>query len=761
MFRIMMLRVSRLAVISSLFFAVLSLRATPLPVDEAWPMVGTAGHGHTYPGATYPFGFVQLSPDTRTAGWDACSGYNYADSTIMGFSHTHLSGTGGADLGEVLIMPVTGPLDRTNYASVFSHDNELATPGYYHVHLDTYGIEAELTATAHCGMHRYTFPKSKESHILIDLMHNIGDRATPWATLNVVNNHLITGERKDRGWTRKTIYFAIECSRPFKSFGIELNNKPLPRGQREANGRNIWAHLDYRTKADEQIVLRVGLSPTSVEEAEKNLRAEIPNWDFDAIRQAAREAWNDNLSRIEIECSNPDIRQTFYSALYHTMMAPTLYNNADGSYGGADEKAHPYDGFQDYSTFSIWDVFRAEMPLLAIDEPDRMNDFVDSLLAEYQQSPEHLLPFWPLANYDTGSMIGYHSVSIIYGAYEDGFRGFNPELAYHAMRATAMSGRYRQDEYQKYGYIPWEGVGPNKHDQATSRTLEFAYDDWCVGQMAKALGKSNDASFFLNRSQNYRNVWDPATRFFRSPKPDGTFLEPFDPLQVARGTNVAQGYYTEADAWEYAFAVLQDVPGMIQLYGGDQAFVKRLDEFFDQDSVLHDWRIDVTGLIGQYSQGNEPDQQCAYLYALAGAQYKTAARVRDIQLTQYDNSPEGLDGNDDCGQVSAWYVWSALGLYPVNPTSGIYVIGSPLVQKAVIHLDPEYYPGGTFTIVVHSDTKYAPAARMDNYIESATLNGQPLNRPWITQDEIAHGGTLDLVMGILPNKNWGTDVHGP
>jgi predicted alpha-1,2-mannosidase len=751
----MMISFGRFAIASILVLSLCSLHAAPLPVDEALPIVGTAGHGHTYPGATVPFGFVQLSPDTRTAGWDACSGYNYADTTISGFSHTHLSGTGGGDLGELLIMPITGSLDKTNYASDFSHDNELATPGYYRVQLDTYDILAELTATAHCGMHRYTFPKSKDSHILVDLMHGIGNHPAAGAKLKVESDTMITGKRVDRGWTQKTIYFAIECSRPFKNFGIELNDKLLPSGQTEAEGKNIWAHLDYKTKAGEQIILRVGLSPTSVEEAKKNLQSEISNWDFDTVRTAARNEWNTNLSRIEIECSNPGIRQTFYSAMYHTMMAPTLYNNTDGSYCGADGNAHTYSGFQDYSTFSIWDVFRAEMPLMTVIQPDRMNDFVQSLIAEYQQSPDQALPYWPLANHDTSSMLGYHAVSIIYDAYQKGIRGFDPELAYQAMRDTAMSGRRRQDEYQKYGYVPWKPAGPPKSGEATSRTLEFAYDDWCVGQMAKALGKTNDADFFLKRSQSYRNVWDPKTQFFRSPKPDGTFLEPFDPLLVARGTNVAQGYYTEADAWEYMFAVLQDVPAMIQLYGGNQAFINKLDEFFNHDSEMHDWRIDVTGLVGQYSQGNEPDEQCAYLYALAGAPYKTQARVRDIQLTQYDNSPEGLDGNDDCGQISAWYVWSAIGLYPVNPASGIYVIGSPLVQKAIIHLDPKYYKGGTFTIIVHSNTQYAPAARMDNYIQSATLNGQPLNRPWITQDEIANGGTLELEMGILPNKNWG------
>ncbi len=752
----MMISFRGFAVAAASLLGVLSLSAAPQPVDEVLPMVGTAGHGHTYPGATVPFGLVQLSPDTRIDGWDACSGYNYVDTTISGFSHTHLSGTGGADLGEVLIMPVTGELDKTNYASSFSHDSELATPGYYRVQLDTYDILAELTASAHCGMHRYTFPKSKDAHILIDLAHGIGNHLPVVASLKVENGHLITGERQGKAWTHKTTYFAIEFSKPFKNFGIELDGKPLPTGQKEAKGKSIWAHLDYKTRQDEQIILRVGLSPTSVEEAKKNLQAEIPNWDFDTVRAAARNDWNNNLSRIEIECSNPNIRQTFYTALYHTMVAPTLYNNADGSYCGADGKEHPFMGFQDYSTFSIWDVFRADMPLMTIDEPDRVNDFVQSLLAEYQQSPEHLLPYWPLANYDTGSMIGYHSVSIIYDAYAKGFRGFDAELAYQAMKDTAMNGRRRQDEYQKYGFVPWTPAGAPRSGAATSRTLDFAYDDWCVGQMAKMLGKTNDAEFFLKRSQSYRNIWDPKTQFFRSPKPDGTYQEPFDPLQVARHANVADGYYTEADAWEYMFSVPHDVPGLIQLYGGNGPFINKLDEFFNQDSEIHDWRIDVTGLIGQYSHGNEPDEQYAYLYALAGAPYKTAARVRDIQLTQYDNSPEGLDGNDDCGQISAWYVWSALGLYPVNPAGGVYVIGSPLVQKAVIHLDPKYYKGSTFTIIVNSNTQYAPAAKMDNYIQSATLNGQPLNRPWITHDELVNGGTLELTMGVIPNKEWGT-----
>jgi predicted alpha-1,2-mannosidase len=418
------------------------------------------------------------------------------------------------------------------------------------------------------------------------------------ASLKIESDTLITGHRSSKGWTVKTTYFAIECSKFFKSIGLEADGKPLSSNENQAEGKNVRAHLDFITHNDEQIILRVGLSPTSVEEAKKNLDAEISSLDFDAVRAAAKSIWNENLSRIQIECSNPDVRQTFYSAMYHTMMAPTLYNNADDSYYGADQMVHSAPGFQDYSTFSLWDVFRAEMPLLTLTEPERVNDFVQSLLAEYQQSTNHSLPLWPLANHDTGAMFGYHAVSVIYDAYAKGFRGFDAELAYQAMTNTALSDSNRHSEYQKYGYVPWVKDTGKIHSAATAQTLEFAYDDWCIAQMAKALGKTNDCNFFAKRSQNYRNVWDPKTRFFRSPQPDGTFLEPFDPEQVARGGNTASGYYTEANAWQYMFFVPQDVPGMIQLYGGNRAFIDRLDQFFNADSNMSDWRIDVTGLIG-------------------------------------------------------------------------------------------------------------------------------------------------------------------
>lgn len=752
-----LLRLSSVATvaISSIAF-VASARALPEPVDEALPMVGTGGHGHTYPGATVPFGFVQASPDTRTQTWDGCSGYHYSDLTIDGFSHTHLSGTGGADLGDVLFLPMTGelnstgnyePIDSARFKSNFSHEREHAEPGYYRVMLDSYNIRAELTATAHAAMHRYTFPASQQSHILIDLVHGIQNHPVE-AELKIEGKNVVSGWKRTDGWAKgRLIYFVAESSKPFKACGLEVDGKPLAENETDAHGKNVRAHMDFDTSADEQIVLRIGLSPTSVEEARKNLAAEITSWDFDAVRRAARKVWNENLSRLRIETDDSDVRKVFYTALYHAMVSPTLYNDADGAYRGADNKNHA-GNFQNYSTFSCWDVFRAEAPLLTLAEPERVDDFVQSMLVFYQEWPEHRLPIWPLANWETHAMIGNHSIPMIYDAYEKGFCGFDAHLALQAMINTAMGHQKRQDEYNKLGWIPWvKGQG-----SSTAQTLELSYDDWCIAQMAKALGDTKDYELFSARTQNYKNVWDPTTHFFRAKNADGTYNPEFNPKEVAYHNDVADGYFTEANAWQYMFAVQQDVPGMIQLYGGNEAFVNKLDELFNQDSDMVHWRVDVSGLIGQYAHGNEPCHHIAYLYTLAGAPWKTQRFVRQIELTQYNDTQDGICGNDDCGEISAWYVWSVLGLYPVNPADGVYVIGSPLVEKAVIQLDPKNHPGGTFTIVAHN------VSRQNCYVESARLNGEPLQHPWITHADVAAGGTLELEMGLLPNKTLWTNV---
>jgi len=739
-----------------------SVWAAPVPVDEALPLVGTGGHGHTYPGATVPFGFVQVSPDTRTEGWDSCSGYHYSDSSILGFSHTHLSGTGCADLGDLLILPVTGkldtPLDAKRFRSPFSHDQEVAQPGFYSVDLDKSGVHVELTATAHAAMHRYTWPLTREGrlkgeqHLLLDLVHGLASKPIE-AALNIESSNRVTGYRRTGGWAKdKTVYFVIESSDPFFGYGLEVDGKSLPADTPGGKGKNVRGHLDYayflpslkpRLDQGPQLVLRVGLSPVSLEGARKNLETEIGAKDFDTVRAAARAAWNDYLSRISVESSDRNLRETFYSAFYHTATAPALYNDADGSYIGVDRQVHEHAGFDYYSTFSLWDTFRAEHPLMTLVQPGRVNDFVQSMLAFYQESEPHALPMWPLACCETHCMIGYHSVPVIADAYAKGFRGYDVNLAYAAMRATAMAARNHQDQYQQLGYVP---SATGKRNEATSRTLEFAFDDWCLAQMAKALGKTDDAALFAKRAQSYRNVFDPATGFFRGKQADGAWRGPFDPKDVSFDD------YTEANGWQYTFAVPHDVPGMMALYGGPQAFVNKLDGLFNEDSAVGHYLIDVSGLLGQYAHGNEPCHHVAYLYALAGAQYKTARWVRDIMLTQYANAPDGICGNDDCGQISAWYVWSAIGLYPVNPASGIYVIGSPLVDKATIHLDPQHYPGGQFTILAHN------VSRQNGYIKSAMLNGQPLDRPWITHEEMARGGTLEFEMDIQPNKAWGTKL---
>ena len=738
--------------------AVGSAGAAPQPADEALPLVGTGGHGHTYPGATVPFGFVQVSPDTRTEGWDACSGYHYSDNTILGFSHTHLSGTGCPDLGDLLILPVTGKLEGSleakRFRTGFSHEQETARPGYYQVYLDKAGVEVELTATAHCAMHRYTFKEADAAsgmHLLFDLVHGLASKPLE-ASLKVEGTNRVTGYRRSGGWANgKTVYFVIESSEPFSGFGLETEGSRVEYQAdhpMEAKGKNVRGHLDYanlpvRSRRGPQVMLRVGLSPVSLEGAIRNLQTEIGSKDFNTVRADARTAWNDYLSSITVESSDHNLRETFYSALYHSATAPTVYNDADGSYIGVDRKVHEHPGFNYYSTFSLWDTFRAEHPLMTLVQPGRVNDFVQSMLAFYQQSEPHALPMWPLACCETWCMIGYHSVPVIADAYAKGFRGFDAELAFEAMKKTATDSRNRQDQYQKLGYVAAE---TGKRTEATSRTLEFAFDDWCIAQMAKALGKTEDAAFFAQRAQNYTNVFDPATGFFRGKQADGTWRGPFDPKDVSFDD------YTEANGWQYTFGVQHDVPGMIKLYGGPKAFESKLDQLFNEDSAVGHYLIDVSGLIGQYAHGNEPCHHVAYLYALAGAQYKTAYRARQIMLTQYENAPDGICGNDDCGQISAWYVWSAIGLYPLNPANGIYVIGSPLVEKATLHLDPKYYKGGEFTIIAHN------VSRQNGYIKSAKLNGQPLERPWITHEEVARGGKLEFEMDIQPNKAWGTKL---
>jgi len=714
------------------------------PVQEPLPLVGTAEHGHAYPGAIVPFGMVQLSPDTPIQGWDGCSGYHYTDSAICGFSHTHLAGTGCGCLGDVLLMPTVGEVQLEagspgkGYTSRFSHADEVAVPGYYRVWLQDPQVTAELTATARCGFHKYTFPATDYAHIILDLVHGIGNDSVE-ATLNVENNTTISGSRISNGWGgRRAVYFVMQFSKPFESFGIEQDKRRLAADAREGRGRNLKAFVSYKTANKEAVMVKVGISGTGLEGARKNLAAEIPGWDFEAIHAAATKQWHDLLDIAQVESFDPHIRDTFYANLYLSCQAPVIFSDVDGAYRGMDGKNHAGAGFQNYTTFSLWDTYRAEHPLLNLIQPQRVDDLVQSLLAEYQEAGNHSTPIWPLWGNETWCMIGYHSVAVIAEAYLKGFSGFDAEEAYQAMRDTAMQDRNGLKSYRELGY-----VASTRGGEATSRTLEYAYDDWCLARMAEALGHTQDTQLFFQRAANYRNLFDRTVRFFRGRKADGSWRKPFNPIGLVGDE------YTEADAWQYAFCVQQDMPGLINLYGGDDAFVQRLEDLFNADSTIQTSIPDISGRIGQLSQGDEQCHHVAYLYNYAGAPYKTQQRVRQVMDTLYNDTPAGQCGNVDCGQMAAWYVFSALGFYPVNPASGVYMIGSPVVTKAVLNLDARKYKGRKFTVIARNNSP------KNIYIQSASLNGKPLNQAWLTHGQITSGGTLTLVMGPQPNLEWG------
>lgn len=721
------------------------------PVDESLPLVGTGAHGHAYPGATVPFGMVQLSPDTEAgspetavSGWDHCSGYHYADSVILGFSHTHLGGTGCGCLGDVLLMPTVGEVNLEagspgkGYASKFSHDTETATPGYYRVFLETPGVTAELTASARCGFHKYVFPASNQAHVILDLEHGVGNDPVETG-LTIENQTTVSGYRISDGWGgKRAVYFVMEFSKPFQACGILQDGKEAP-NSRDAKGKSVKAYFNYQTAAKEAVLVKVGISGTGIDGARKNLAAELPDWNFEGARKAAAKSWQSVFDAVQVKSFDPHVTKTIYANLYMTCLAPVLFNDVDGTYRGYDQKNHPSAGFQNYTTFSIWDIYRAEWPLMTILHPDRVNDMVQAMLAEYKELGQHTTPIWPLWGNETWCMIGYHSVDMISEAYLDGFRGFDGEAAYRAMRDTAMQDRNGLNTYKKLGY-----VASVRGHAATSCTLEYSFDDWCLAKMAEALGHHDDAQMFYQRAANYYNLFDSNTQFFRGRLANGKWRLPF----TDRG--LVGDEYTEADAWQYAFAIQQDVPGMISLYGGDQGFLNKLDALFTTDSHIDTTIPDISGLIGQDSQGDEQCHHVPYLYDYAGAPYKAQQRLRQIMATLYDDTPAGQCGNTDCGQMAAWYIFSALGIYPLNPASDVFAIGSPVVSKAVVQLDHDKYQGRKFTVIADHNSAN------NVYIQSAKLNGHPLTRPWITRAELVSGGTLHFVMGPQPNPQWGS-----
>lgn len=707
------------------------------PVD---PFIGTGGHGHTYPGSTVPFGMMQLSPDTRKDSWDGCSGYHYSDNTIMGFSHTHLSGTGIGDYGDIRLMPVTGVVKwmpgteenpESGYRSRFSHENETAVPGYYKVHLDDYNIEVELTTTKRAGFHRYTFPGSDESSIIIDLTEGVtSDRITE-LELAFLSDHEIAGLRRTSGWAAdQYVYFYAIFSKPFLSKSI-LKDGDLYTDSNAARGDDLKAYVQFRTGDDEQILVKVGISAVSAEGARKNLESEIKGWNFDRVKDQAMKTWKDELAKIIIEGGTNAQRTTFYTALYHSFLAPNLFSDVDGSYRGHDGQIHRIAGFDIYTVFSLWDTYRAEHPLFTVIQPELTNDLIKTMIDIYEKGG--LLPVWELAGNETNCMIGYHSIPVIVDAYVKGYRDFDIEKAYEAMLTSAAQDHFGLKSYRSFGYIPAEDEG-----SSVSRTLEYAYDDWCIAQIAKELGKTDDYMNFIQRAQSYKNLFDPETKFLRG-KRNGMFVSPFDPAEV-------NFMLTEANTWQYTFYVPQDISGFIELMGGDEDFLLKLDEMFTGGSILSGRnQSDITGMIGQYAHGNEPSHHMAYLYSYAGQAYKTQKAVRRIMDDLYSDKKDGLCGNEDCGQMSAWYVLSAIGFYPVTPGQDIYAFGSPLFDKASIKLDN----GKSFIIkTINNSTSNV-------YIQKAYLNGAEYTRSYIRHSDIMQGGELVFEMGPLPAKDFG------
>jgi len=697
------------------------------------PFIGTGGHGHTYPGASTPFGMVQLSPDSRLTGWDGCSGYHYSDTIIYGFSHTHLSGTGVSDYGDILLMPTSCNYNFNDgvgdygYESTFKHENEWAEPGYYGVILDRYNILAELTVTERTGMHRYNFPKCPKVHIIIDLKHR--DMVLE-SSLKVTDEAEIVGMRRSKGWaTNQFIYFVAQFSKSFTNVDIAINDS-VKAGLKEAEGTNLKAIIDFKVSDQEVIMVKVGISAVSIEGARKNLEKENPGWDFDKIKTEAKNKWNKELNKLQIEGTTDHQKKIFYSSLYHAYLNPNLFMDVDGKYRGTDLQVHQAEGFKNYTIFSLWDTFRGAHPLFTITQQKRTLDFIKTFLHQYENGGQ--LPIWELAGNYTGCMIGYHSIPVIADAYMKGITDFDIEKAFIAMKYSADREQLGLDAYKANGFI-----GINDEAESVSKTLEYAYDDWCIAQIAKELGKPDDYKRFIKRAQFYKNIFNPKTGFMQA-KQSNVWKTPFDPTEVDFN-------FTEANSWQYSFFVPQDVQTLINLHGGDKGFTDKLDTLFSVSSeTTGRHQSDITGLIGQYAHGNEPSHHMAYLYNFVGKPWKAQKIIRQILDELYTIKPDGLSGNEDCGQMSAWYVLSAMGFYSVTPGSTDYIIGTPLFKKTIINLEN----GNKFVIEAEN------VSEKNIYIQSAKLNGKKYTKSYITHNNILEGGTLSFIMDSEPNKNW-------
>ena len=676
------------------------------------PFIGTGGHGHTFPGAIVPYGMVQLSPDTRLTGWDGCSGYHYSDSKIYGFSHTHLSGTGISDYGDILLTPTVG----RSYSGHFQHRNETAAPGYYSVRLDEDNILVELTATARVGMHRYTFPRTDNANIVLDLAHRDKVLDSGFRTVGV---NLVVGWRRSSSWAKdQVVYFALEFSQTFIAHdSIDADRK-------------TYFRFDTRTGAP--LLVKVGISAVDVDGALKNLRAEVSHWDFEKVKTDAKAAWNAELNKLTIKGGTAAQLTNFYTSLYHVMTVPNLFMDVDGRYRGRDFKTHVAQDFSNYTVFSLWDTFRAAHPLYTIIDPERTRDFIKTFLTQYEQGGR--LPVWELAANETDTMIGYHAVSVIADAAVKGIDGFDLNKAYEAMKHSA--------EFRQHGglgaYIDHGFITTEDDRESVSKVLEYAYDDWCIAQVARKLGWTADYQRYSARAQSYKNVFDYSTGFMR-PRSNGGWVEPFDPREVTSA-------FTEANSWQYTFFAPQDISGLVALMGGRAKFAGKLDQLFTVESrTTGREQVDITGLIGQYAHGNEPSHHMAYLYDYVGQPWKTQMRVRQIMDQFYKPGPDGLIGNEDCGQMSAWYVLSAAGFYPVTPGSTVYAIGTPLFPEVRFNLQN----GKSFVV------RAVNASERNIYIQSARMNGKTYNKSFLLHQDLMAGGELVFTMGPRPNVRWG------
>ena len=707
------------------------------------PYIGSGFHGHVFVGTSVPYGMVQVGPNNIHKGWDWCSGYHYSDSILIGFSHTHLNGTGCADLGDIMIMPMNEirtergeQEDISNgYASRYSHNTETARPEYYSVMVERYNIKAEMTATNRVGFHRYTYPKGKPASILVNLSEGNADRKAVWCYARKIDDYTIEGYRYSHYWSpNRKVYFTLKADQKIEDFTVYDGN--VAKSKEQWHTPFLKAALTFGNV--EQVQIKVALSPVSCENAAMNLKAELDHWDFDKVVKASADSWNEQLQKIIVEGKSEADKRIFYTAHYHTMITPSTYCDVNGEYRGMDDMIYTSPTKENYTTLSLWDTYRTLQPLMTLTQAERVPGIVNSMLSIYRQ--QNKLPIWALHNGETECMPGYSSMPIISDAILKGIEGFDYEEAFKAMKASTTYEHQNAVPYiLKQEFLPADSV-----IQATSFAMEYAVGDWGVAAVAKKLGKMEDHTEYAKRAGYYKHYFDQNINFVRPKLSDGSWLTPYDPARSVHGGTGS--YFCEGNGWQYTFFVPQDVYGLINLFGGDKPFLERLNQFFvNNDSMGEEASADITGLIGQYAHGNEPSHHITYMYAYAGQQWKTAEKVRYIMDEFYKDTPDGIIGNEDCGQMSAWYILSSMGFYQMNPADGVFVFGSPRFDKMSVKVRG----GKTFTVEAENNSKE------NIYIQKVFLNGKPYKKTYITYDDIINGSTLKFVMGKKPNKSFG------